>query len=196
MKRTLTIVLAILMVFTTGIFSLSAIGAPAQDEIIEAAPDKDLVLLSRFENILNKNFAYGDALSSIDAIINASQLSLLDKAENGVISNSHLIDFASDMYGADLTVFADEGKEPLKKNGVTQILPRGYSIYNHTATKYTLNADGTYTVYSDVKTFDHDGTQIEFEAITLFVKSENSSFGYYIVSSELIDKINTAELAI
>ena len=65
MKRTLTIVLAILMVFTTGIFSLSAIGAPAQDEIIAAAPDEDLVLLNRFENILNKNFAYGDALSSI-----------------------------------------------------------------------------------------------------------------------------------
>ena len=196
MKRTLTIILAILMVFTTGIFSLSAIGAPVQEEIIEATPDKNLVLLNRFENILNKNFAYGDALSSIDAIISASQISLLDKAENGAISNNHLIGFVADMYGIDLTVFADAGKAPLKADGVTQILPRGYCVYNHTATCFTLNADGTYTVYSNVKTFDHDGTQIEFEAITLFVKSDNSSFGYYIVYSELIDKINTADMAI
>ena len=186
MKRISVILIMVLIVLATGIFSLSALGMPTENEAT-VTPDGDMVIASRFENMLNNNFAYGDEFSSVSDILLASELSLLDKSVDGKLANAELIGFVKDMYGVDADLFADEGKEPIDINGVTEVLPRGYGVYTHKVTKVTENEDGTYTVYSDVISQDHDGNACEYEAISSFVKNDNSRFGYILISSELLE---------
>lgn len=195
MKRILTVLLAMLIVFTTGLFSLSAVGVPATgEELINAEPDKLLVMTNRFENMLNNNFAYGEELSSVSSLLNAAQLSLLDKNEDGKIANSVLIDFVKDMYGVDAGVYADEGKEVLSRDGYTDILPRGYSIYTHKIVDFHANDDGTFTVYSEVEVESHDGQTEIMEAVSRFVPAVGSRFSYHLISSELLEKENVSVL--
>ncbi|MBE6729215.1 MAG: hypothetical protein E7568_03140 [Ruminococcaceae bacterium] len=192
MKRILTVLLALLLVFTSGVFSLSVIGLPARvaEDIV---PDENLVLANRFANMLNINNVYGAEFESVSEILKGCELSLLNKSNNGKIANSELIGFAKDMYGIDAAVFADEGKEPLNAEAYTEILPRGYGIYTHKVEEIRENEDGTYTVYSCVTAENHDGFVKAYEAISGFAKAENSRFGYILLSCELIEVTDEAE---
>ena len=189
MKRVLAVLFALVIVCTSGIFSLSAqTVTPAEQEFNTAQPDKLLVMTNRFENILNSNFAFGDELSSISALLSASELSLLSKAKDGTLPNGELIAFLKDMYGIDPSVYADEGKEALTADGVTEISPRGFSLYTHRITDFHSNEDGTFTVYSDVEIEKHEGETELKEAVSRFVPTPESRFGYHLISCELLDK--------
>lgn len=189
MKRILVVLCALIIVFTTGIFSLSAqTVTPAEQEFNIAQPDKLLVMTNRFENILNSNFAFGDELSSVSELLLASQLSLLSKAQEGVLDNGEIITFLKDMYGIDPSLYADEGKEVISPDGVTEILPRGFSLYTHKITGFHSNEDGTFTVYSDVEVENHDGEKEIKEAVSRFVPAPQSRFGYHLISCELLIK--------
>ncbi len=189
MKRILVVLCALVLVFTTGVFSLSAqTVTPVEQEFNFAQPDKVLVMTNRFENMLNSNFAFGDELSSVSQLLLASEISLLSKAQDGVLGNSELIAFVKDMYGIDPSVYADEGKEVLCEDGVTRILPRGFSLYSHKITDFHENEDGTYTVYSDVEIENHDGEKEVKEAVSRFAPAPQSRFGYYLISCELLTK--------
>ncbi|MEE0945767.1 MAG: hypothetical protein U0M42_02920 [Acutalibacteraceae bacterium] len=195
MKRLLVVFLALALVFTTGIFSLSAQTLTEQEKEFSAAqPDEFLVMTNRFENILNNNYAYGSDFDEISLLVSAAELSLLEKAEDGKLPNSELIAFVSEVYGIDPSVYADEGKEALNKDGETEILPRGYSLYKHSITNFHTNEDGTFTVYSDVEIENHDGDTEIKEAVSRFVKSPDSRFGYYLISSELLTKETIAQM--
>lgn len=187
MKRILIVLLALLIVFATGLCSLSAFGLYADEAEAVVTADENLVMANRFQNMLNNNYAYGDEFMSVDKILLASQLSLLDESKDGKIANADIIAFAKDMYGIDATVFADEGSQPLSADGVTEILPRGYSIFVHRVEEVIENEDGTYTVFSVVSTEDHDGNITEYESVSSFAKSEGSRFGYILISSELFE---------
>ncbi len=189
MKRVLVVLFALLIVCTSGIFSLSAETVPATEkEFNIAQPDKLLVMTNRFENILNSNFAFGDELSSVSELLLASELSLLSKAQDGVLPNNELISFVKDMYGVDPSVYADEGKEVILPDGVTVILPRGFSLYTHRITDFHSNEDGTFTVYSEVEIEKHDGETEIKEAVSRFVPAAQSRFGYHLISCELLIK--------
>lgn len=192
MKRILTVLLALLIVFATGLCSLSAFGLPANEAEEAVTPDANLVMANRFENMLNNNHVYGDEFMSVEKVLRACELSLLDESQNGKIANSRLIDFAKDMYGIDAAVFADEGNEPLSVGGTTEILPRGYSIFTHKVEEIVENEDGTYTVYSVVSAENHDGFVVGYEAISCFAKSDSSRFGYILIASELFEIDDTA----
>lgn len=193
MKRILTVFLALALVFATGIFSLSAFGLPTRTVAPAPIADENLVKAGRFENMLNLNNVYGAEFESVSEIIKGCEISLLDKSDNGKIANNELIVFAKDMYGIDADIFADEGKEPLKKGAYTEILPRGYSIYTHKIENVIENADGTFTAFSVVTAENHDEFITAYECISTFAKSENSRFGYILLASELIEADAVAE---
>lgn len=185
MKKWFTIGLAIVLICTLSMVSLSAYGA---DEKLDANDQQTQQMLTnaRFENMLNNNYVYGDAFGSISAIIDGSVISLISKINDGKIENTELIAFARNMYGVDLTVLSDQGKDVLQEEKTTSVLPRGYTKYIHTVNFINENADGTITVYSTVNAETHDGENIQKEAISRFVKNENSSFGYNLLSCELL----------
>ena len=188
MKRIFVVLLAALMVLTVGLYSLSAFGLPVEENVDSAfVADGEKVLENRFENMLNNNYAYGDEFESIEKILSACEIALADKVKDGKIDNAYLVDFAVNMYGIDVGIFAD-----VDANGVTEVLPKGYEVYDHEITKVSENEDGTYTVYSDVWVDGHDGDN-SYEAISTFVKNENSRFGYVLLSSELLEKADAIE---
>ena len=47
------------------------------------------------------------------------------------------------------------------------------------------NEDGSYTVVTDVEISSHDSDAEIAKATTLFVKNENSAFGFNIISSDI-----------
>ena len=146
--------------------------------------------------MLNNNYVYGDEFSSVSDVLLGVEISLLEESKDGKIANSKLIDFAKNMYGIDASVFADEGKEPLSADGVTEILPRGYSVCTHKVEGVIENEDGTYTVYSAVTAENHDGFVTGYESISRFAKSEDSRFGYILIASELFEIDASAEALI
>lgn len=182
MKRLLSVMLIFVLLFTTGIASLSAYGT---DETTEEKATKNNIMASRFETVLNNNYAYADDFSSVSLLLNSAIISLLPVAEEGKIANNSLIDFMKNMYGVDPSVLCDEDKEPLLVNEFTKIAPMGYFKYTHTVNSITLNEDGTYTVYSLAKGFEYEN-EVELDAISRFVPCEDSSFGYILVSCELL----------
>lgn len=193
MKRKITVLLAILIVFVTGLFSLSAFAGVDELEIVQ--PDEYLVTINRFENMLNLNNAFGDDFESVSSLLYASEISLIEKARDGKIENVQLIDFAKEMYGVDAAVYSDEGKELLSKDGTTEILARGYCVYTHKIERTEENEDGTFTVYSLVNSTSHDTESVTLEAISRFVPAKESRFGYYLISCELFESEKTVELS-
>ena len=182
MKRLLSVMLIFILLFTTGIASLSAYG---MDETAEEKATQNNIMASRFETVLNNNYAYADDFSSVSLLLNSAVISLLPIAEEEKIANSRLIDFMKNMYGVDPSVLCDKDKEPLLVDEFTKITPLGYFKYTHTVTDIALNEDGTYTVYSLAKGFEYEN-EVQLDAISRFVPCENSSFGYILVSCELL----------
>ncbi len=183
MKRLLSVMLIFVLLFTTGIASLSAYGT--DETVAEEKNTQGNIMASRFQTLLNNNYAYADDFSSVTLLLNSAVISLLPIAEEEKLENSRLIDFMKDMYGVDPSVLCDEDKEPILVDGFTKILPMGYFKYTHTVNNITLNEDGTYTVYSLAKGFEYEN-EVELDAISRFVPCEDSSFGYILVSCELL----------
>ena len=184
MKRLLSVLLILVLLFTTGIVSLSAYGAN-ETATEEEKNTQGSIMASRFETMLNNNYAYANDFSSVSALMNSAVISLLPLAEDQTLENSRLIDFMKNMYGVDPTEIADEEKEPITKDGITKILPVGFFKYEHTVNDVKLNEDGTYTVYSTAKGYEYEN-EVELEAISRFVPSSDSSFAYILASCELL----------
>ena len=66
------------------------------------------------------------------------------------------------------------------------VIPRGFSVYKHSNPVITENEDGSYTVVTAVQIFSHDSEAETAKASTLFVKNENSAFGFNIISSDIV----------
>ena len=186
MKKMLVIILALALIFTTGIFSLSAYGTTGVEKPL-AEEQTQNVITARFENMLNNNHVYADDFLSVSALIEGACISLFKNANEGVLTNVELTAFVKNMYGVDITVIADEEKLPLDILGTTVIPCKGITSYNHSVYKTVTNEDGTLTVYSRVLADSHDSEfAVSYEAISRFAVSENSTFGYNLLSCELL----------
>lgn len=183
MKRFISVLLIFALLFTTGIASLSAYGT---DETVQQKNDTAAnITASRFETILNNNYAYADDFSSVSAILNSSIISLLPHAEDGKMENVLIIDFMKNMYGIDPSVLCDNDDEVLNAQEMTDIIPTGFIKYNHTVDRIHINDDGTYSVYSTATGLDGE-VEVTLDAISRFVPSSSSTFGYILVSCELL----------
>ncbi len=162
---------------------------PEKNEVITVANNdsSDKVLEARFLNMLNHSFVYNEAIYDDAMLTNASMVALLDKAEGYFLDQAVLADYIFNMYGKKYSSFDFLGEDLPELEGYVYIIPRGYNTYNHKIVSVTANEDGSYTVVTDVEI---QGTDNEVETLkceTLFLKAEESAFGYNILYSDIIE---------
>lgn len=155
-------------------------GAPVQAQVQENIDP----LETRFLNMLNHNFVYGDDFASFDKIALGSVLSNLSSREGDYIPEVCVKGFANDMYGINIVDFG-ENENSLHKDGFVHIPAMGYTSFAHKNATVSENEDGTFTVLTDVTVDPHDGKPYKASAVSVFAPNENSSFGYILVFSDI-----------
>lgn len=154
------------------------------------AVDENEIFSARFLNMLNHNLVYGDAFCSVDEIVELSTAALYKSAddENPDFVNEDIVfSFVNDMYGIEVLDASALNPQFPQKQGYIYIVPRGFTVYNHTNPEISFNEDGTVTVTTDIEIYSHDAEEQSFTAISMFRVNEASSFGYSIVYSEIIE---------
>lgn len=147
----------------------------------------DKVLNTRFLNMLNRNFVYGDAFDTVEDVVNYSMPALLelrDSEDASYINMGIVSGFVYDMYGIEVD-FSLINQDLPQKEGYVYILPRGYEKYSHSIVAVIENEDGSYTVKTNVKISSHDGCVYTDVCETLFVRNEASQFGFNMVYSNI-----------
>ena len=185
MKKNVLKIISVMLTFI--IMSLTVFSNFSAAEVeTETAFDVDKVLESRFLNMLNHNYVYGDDFNDIEDIVNNSAVAHLNCIDDdGYIDENILNNYLFDMYGFKLDDFSEINKEFGYKEGYVYILPRGFSLYEHKAVSLDKNEDGSLTFITDVIIKSHDDGPVKQSAKTVFVKNPLSIFGFNIVYSNL-----------
>lgn len=155
----------------------------------ETEIDKKQVLETRFLNMLNHSYVYGEDFDNLETIVNNSVVALLnfrDSENPDYIPESIVKGYLYDMFGLDLEDFSDINPDFPQTDGYVYILPRGYAEYEHRAVSLTQCEDGTYLFETSVNIKTHDGTEKNSVCKTRFVKNQSSSFGFNIITSEIL----------
>ncbi len=189
MKKILSLILSVVMLAIC-----SSLIAPVVTESQQvSAATVDVVLTNvneaRFLNMLNHNFVYNSDFYNADTVVNNSVLALLnlrDVENEDFIANTYVKGFVSDMYGIEIADMSKLNAEYPQLDGYVYIIPRGYTSYNHKIVSIEQNADGSYTVVSDVTVNNHDAAARPQKAVSLFVENENSAFGYNMIYCNLV----------
>ncbi len=160
--------------------------APTSEVVAEAETEvAEGILKARFENMLSVNYLYGEDFESDRTVIENSILPLLEKSVEGQISKDLVLNFIANMYGRQVDPTACYYEFAPADEGMFTVLPRGYSEYSHEITSITEN-EGGYTVLSDTVINPHDSQPENVKVKTVFVPNEGSSFGFNIVSCEIL----------
>lgn len=186
MKKVIIGILALAIVISAA-FALPVFAVSKEENIaLTADYDAQMVLRTRFLNMLNHNFAYGEDLNTVEDIVNNAALALLEMKEGDYIAVGNIATFVKDMYGVDFDDSVVINEEFPQKAGYVYVIPRGYSVYSHDFVSASLNGDGTYTVETKVTVSYHDGEDMSFDCVTLFAPNSSSAFGYNIISSQIL----------
>lgn len=183
-KYTVCIILSLVLMFSFSAFAVK----PSDNKVNASKPvtaDRTEVLKSRFLNMLNHNFAYGEALDYNEELVNCAALACLDMRDGDFIAERYIKEYVFNMYGVDIEDFSGINAQFPKKEGFVYIVPRGFSVYKHSGAVISFNEDGTCTVTTVVTVNAHDGEALTGTAVTLFAKNGNSHFRYNIISSNL-----------
>lgn len=179
----ITALAVVLLISFTSLTVKPAANATEKKPAVTVSEEK--ALGARFLNMLNHNFVYNDAFESVYEMTACSEVALLDKAEDGYIKQSLIAGYLYNMYGVENADFAAVTKDFPQRENYVYVIPRGFSVYKHSAPVITENEDGSYTVVTDVEISSHDSDAENAKATTLFVKNENSAFGFNIISSDI-----------
>ncbi len=179
----ITALAVVLLISFTSLTVNPAANATEKKPAVTVSEEK--ALGARFLNMLNHNFVYNDAFESVYEMTACSEVALLDKAEDGYIKQSLIAGYLYNMYGVENADFAAVTKDFPQRENYVYVIPRGFSVYKHSAPVITENEDGSYTVVTDVEISSHDSDAENAKATTLFVKNENSAFGFNIISSDI-----------
>ena len=186
MKKGILSITALAVVLLISFTSLTVKpAANATEKKPAVTVSEERVLGARFLNMLNHNFVYNNEFESVYEMTACSEVALLDKAEDGYIKQSLIAGYIYNMYGVENTDFAAVTKDFPQRENYVYVIPRGFSVYKHSAPVITENEDGSYTVVTDVEISSHDSDVETAKATTLFVKNENSAFGFNIISSDI-----------
>ena len=186
MKKGILSIAALAVVLLISFTSLTVKPAATATEKKPAVTvSEEKVLGARFLNMLNHNFVYNGEFESVYEMTACSEVALLDKAEDGYIKQSLIAGYLYNMYGVENADFAAVTKDFPQRENYVYVIPRGFSVYKHSAPVITENEDGSYTVVTDVEISSHDSDVETAKATTLFVKNENSAFGFNIISSDI-----------
>lgn len=186
MKKRVGIITAILLitVLCSALYApLSAAGSEKATEI----PQSDPALAARFMNMLNHNYSYNEDFDSVDALVNNAvcALAVRSNTDDEFIPESVVADYMMDMYGIELTDASALNPEFPQKEGYLFIIPRGLTAYKHSFVSAVKNEDGSYTVKTEVTLKPHDDVSETVEAVSLFVPSRTSAFGFHLISSDI-----------
>lgn len=145
---------------------------------------------TRFLNMLNHNFVYNSDFENADTIVNNSILAILnlrDSEDQDYIAEDYVRNFVKDMYGIEIVDMSNLNSEFPHKDGYLYIVPRGYTTYTHKIVSVNQNDDGSYTVVSDITVKNHDSDAKSQKAVSLFVKNDDSAFGYNMIYCNIIE---------
>lgn len=179
----ITALAVVLLISFTSLTVKPAANATEKKPAVTVSEEK--ALGARFLNMLNHNFVYNDAFESVYEMTACSEVALLDKADDGYIKQSLIAGYLYNMYGVENADFAAVTKDFPQRENYVYVIPRGFSVYKHSAPVITENEDGSYTVVTDVEISSHDSDAETAKATTLFAKNENSAFGFNIISSDI-----------
>ena len=182
----LATILVLLLSFSVLSVRPSAKGSEAP--VKSASYDANEALKARFLNMLNHNFAYDTAFESAEDLVNCAvlaRLNLRDDKDDSYIAENYIKDYLLDMYGIEIDDFSVFNTDFPHKDGFVYIVPRGFSVFSHSNAAITENEDGTYMVTTDVTVIGHDSDEEKGKAVTMFVKSSDSKFGFCILSSNI-----------
>ncbi len=176
-------VLCVAVILSSVLFSpATATKVVAETEILAVSDEEELNLLG----MLNKNYVYGLDFDYADNIVECSFNALKENiGADGFIENGYVVDFVNDMYGIEIVDLSNFNAEYGKKDGAV-FADLGFTEYKHSNIKTKLNEDGTVTATTDIAVTSLDGDTDTYKCTTLFVKNENSKFGYNIVTSEIV----------
>ncbi len=187
MKSRILVMLAILCVAITccSAFSSPVMASPSSASVSSASQQPE-ILATRFLNMLNHSSVYGADFEDAAIMAEKSIYSLLSLRQGDYISCSAVSSFVNDMYGVEIIDISDSSNEGHQKGGYIYISPCGFTSYKHTDADICRNEDGSYTVTTSVTVQPHDGDAYSTVCTSLFVKNTNSSFGFNIISSDII----------
>ncbi len=196
-----SVIVLALVVLTAGVSAAPVKSKNPDVKVTETAvktpvnePSTEKVLESRFLNMLNHNFVYGNDFDTVKGIVDNSVIALLDLRDgedSSYIAENYVADFIFDMYGVKAENLDEINADFGMREGYVFILPRGYSTFSHDISSVEKNEDGSFTVVTNLKISDHDGVFEESSCTTLFVENENSAFGYNIIFSDIAETEET-----
>ena len=179
-----------LTLFLVGLLSISLIGSisAAYDEKMHEDPVSSLVEIpfeeetAAFTKMLNLNYLYNEAFVSDADLIEGVMLSLLPEADEGRLLKTRVADYMLDFYGIVMNESAYD--QTYVSGEHFYYIPKGFNRSVHTV--ISIDFDGEYyTVVSDVIFNSHDAIEEPVKATSVFVKNENSTFGYNLLSCVL-----------
>lgn len=186
MKKTILKVLVLCLavaLFSASNFSAAPVKEIETNDIKQQEIDLTKIYEARFLNMLEHNFVYNEDIKYIDKIVNNSILALLDLREGDYISECLVKDFVYNMYGVEIEDFSQINNEFEKQEGYVYIIPRGYSEFEHKIIAVDCNEDGSITVTTEICENTHYDEVVVSTCKTLFVKNDNSVFGFNIINS-------------
>lgn len=165
--------------------------APAGSTPSPAASETE-IRDARLLHMLNLNRVFGEDMNSSRAMLEETAVALLDKAEQDAesgfyfVRNDLLEGLVYNLYGvaANAEFLSYEGFP--QKPGQTMILPRGGVDITHTIVEVTEEEGGILRVVSCAEIDPHDGEVFTALSVTKFAPSKASSFGWVIISAELL----------
>ncbi len=185
-------ILAVLLIgclFLNGFIFINPSSATA-----ETVSDVNAVKAARFEHMLNINTVYGDDFYDNQQLVNAAMIMLKSYADDDGFVKSEIVSaYIKDMYDIDVDINEKINEGLPQRDGYVLLIPRGHSEYKHTVTSVRTYEDYILVV-STVKVKTHDSGEYTVTAHTRFAENENSSFGYTIINSELIELGDTIKI--
>ena len=156
----------------------------------EVKIDENAIVSARLLHMLNINNCYGQDFESDAKLIEDVQLSLLDYSIDDeqygrIISKSIVSSFIEDFYGVDVDQTAGEYENFPAPDSFFAIPARGYTVFKHSIVSVKSDGD-IYTVVSAVNIDSHDGDSFNALVNSTFAKNSSSSFGFNLVSSEIL----------
>lgn len=188
-KSLIAVVCAAVVALCVSIFS-PAMSKSTTVSAVQANKADAGVYEARFLNMLNHNFVYGEDFCNADTVVNNSVLALLDLRDEenpDYIDELYVKGFVKDMYGIDIVDMEPLNSQYPTLEGFLYIIPRGFTSYKHTIDSVLVNEDGSFTVITNVLVNGHDADVNKIKAVSLFVENKESSFGYNIISCDLIE---------
>ena len=177
MKRNIFISALIIVLIILSSFTCLSVSGEEKTAHVEY----DAAKISRFENMLDHNYLYGNDFDDMHTVINNSCLALLSAREGNYISTDLLFPFIDNMYG--IPVYCDESlnSDFPRKEGAVYIVPRGFVQYEHSVTQI-VDEGATVTVNSVARDVDSGE---EIPCVSVFIKSDESAFGYNLIVCNL-----------